>query len=102
LETCNSRISRGPILWTGARQRVRPDATKGDWRSNRRRSVIAESALSGFPPDITTWGRRLFDAKNQLDVAPHWALFPGAAVFLTVLSITSLATVCAMRSTRAA
>src|ERR1700733_2234376 len=54
-------------------------------------AIIAESTLSflglGFPPDIPTWGRILFDAKDQLDVAPHWALFAGGAIFLTVLSI---------------
>jgi peptide/nickel transport system permease protein len=54
-------------------------------------AIIAESTLSflglGFPPDIPTWGRLLFDAKDHLDVAPHWALFPGGAIFLTVLSI---------------
>jgi len=54
-------------------------------------AIIAESTLSflglGFPPDIPTWGRLLFDAKDYLDIAPHWALFPGAAIFLTVLSI---------------
>lgn len=54
-------------------------------------AIIAESTLSflglGFPPDIPTWGRLLFDAKDHLDIAPHWALFPGAAIFLTVLSI---------------
>jgi peptide/nickel transport system permease protein len=54
-------------------------------------AIIAESSLSflglGFPPDIPSWGRILFDAKDNLDFAPHWALFPGAAIFLTVLSI---------------
>jgi len=54
-------------------------------------AIIAESTLSflglGFPPDIPTWGRLLFDAKDNLDFAPHWALFPGAAIFLTVLTI---------------
>lgn len=54
-------------------------------------AIIAESTLSflglGFPPDIPTWGRLLFDAKDNLDFAPHWALFPGTAIFLTVLSI---------------
>jgi peptide/nickel transport system permease protein len=54
-------------------------------------AIIAESSLSflglGFPPDIPTWGRILFDAKDNLDFAPHWALFPGTAIFLTVLSI---------------
>jgi peptide/nickel transport system permease protein len=54
-------------------------------------AIIAESTLSflglGFPPDIPTWGRILFDAKDTLDHAPHWAIFPGTAIFLTVLSI---------------
>ncbi len=54
-------------------------------------AIIAESTLSflglGFPPDIPTWGRTLFDAKDYLDIAPHWALFPGSAIFLAVLSI---------------
>src|ERR1044071_7770294 len=54
-------------------------------------AIIAESTLSflglGFPSDVPTWGRVLRDAKDYLDIAPHWALFPGAAIFLTVLSI---------------
>jgi peptide/nickel transport system permease protein len=54
-------------------------------------AIIAESTLSflglGFPPDTPTWGRLLFDAKDNLDFAPHWAIFPGAMIFLTVLSI---------------
>jgi peptide/nickel transport system permease protein len=54
-------------------------------------AIIAESTLSflglGFPPDTPTWGRILFDGKDYLDIAPHWALFPGAAIFLAVLSI---------------
>src|SRR5271170_416018 len=54
-------------------------------------AIIAESTLSflglGFPPDIPTWGRLLYDAKDYLDIAPHWALFPGGAIFLAVLSI---------------
>lgn len=54
-------------------------------------AIIAESTLSflglGFPPDIPTWGRILYDAKDNLDFAPHWAILPGTAIFLTVLSI---------------
>jgi peptide/nickel transport system permease protein len=54
-------------------------------------AIIFESTLSflglGFPPDIPTWGRILYDAKDYLDFAPHWAVFAGAAIFLTVLSI---------------
>jgi peptide/nickel transport system permease protein len=54
-------------------------------------AIITESTLSflglGFPPDIPTWGRVLFDAKDTIDIAPHWALFSGGAIFLAVLSI---------------
>jgi peptide/nickel transport system permease protein len=54
-------------------------------------AIIAESTLSflglGFPPDIPTWGRILYDAKDYLDIAAYWAIFPGAAIFLAVLTI---------------
>jgi peptide/nickel transport system permease protein len=54
-------------------------------------AIIAESTLSflglGFPPDIPTWGRILYDGRDYMDLAPHWALFPGLAIFFTVLTI---------------
>ena len=54
-------------------------------------AIIAESTLSflglGFPPDIPTWGRILYDGRDYMDIAVHWALFPGIAIFLTVLTI---------------
>jgi peptide/nickel transport system permease protein len=54
-------------------------------------SMIAESTLSflglGFPPDVPTWGRLLFDALNFLTIQPSLALFPGLMIFLAVLSI---------------
>jgi peptide/nickel transport system permease protein len=54
-------------------------------------AIIAESTLSflglGFPPDIPTWGRILYDGRDYMDIAVHWALFPGLAIFLTVLTI---------------
>lgn len=54
-------------------------------------AILTESTLSflglGFPSDVPTWGRLLFDAQNYLDSAPHWAIFPGLLIFLTVLSI---------------
>lgn len=53
--------------------------------------ILTESTLSflglGFPPDVPTWGRMLFDAKDYLESAPYMAIFPGLAIFLTVLSI---------------
>ncbi|MDJ0620658.1 MAG: ABC transporter permease [Calothrix sp. MO_192.B10] len=54
-------------------------------------AIITESTLSffglGFPPDVPTWGRMLFDGQNFLEFAPYMVLFPGMAIFLTVLSI---------------
>jgi peptide/nickel transport system permease protein len=54
-------------------------------------AILTESTLSflglGFPSDTPTWGRLLYDAKDYLDIAPHWAFFPGFLIFLTVLSI---------------
>ncbi len=54
-------------------------------------AIITESALSflgvGFPPDMPTWGRLLYDAQQYLDIAPHWAIFPGLLIFMAVLSI---------------
>ena len=54
-------------------------------------AIITESTLSflglGFPPDLPTWGRLLFDAKDYMDVTPHWVIIPGLCIFFTVLSI---------------
>lgn len=56
--------------------------------------IIVESTLSflglGFPPDIPTWGRMLYEAQEYLPTSPHMAIFPGLAIFLTVLSINYL------------
>jgi peptide/nickel transport system permease protein len=54
-------------------------------------AIITESTLSflglGFPPDVPTWGQMLFKAKDYITQAPHLVIFPGLAIFLTVLSI---------------
>jgi len=54
-------------------------------------AIITESVLSflglGFPPDVPTWGRLLYDGQNFLDFAPWMVLFPGFFIFLTVLCI---------------
>jgi peptide/nickel transport system permease protein len=54
-------------------------------------AIIFESTLSflglGFPSDVPTWGRMLYDAKDWIQFTPHEALVPGMAIFLTVLSI---------------
>jgi len=54
-------------------------------------SIIAESTLSflglGFSPEIPSWGRMLYEGKDQLDVAARLAVVPGIAIFLTVLAV---------------
>lgn len=54
-------------------------------------AIIQESTLSflgvGFPPDTPTWGRLVTDGTQFVQSAPWLALFPGALIFLTVLSI---------------
>lgn len=57
-------------------------------------AILAESTLSflglGFPPDVPTWGRMLYDAQNYMELAPHMVIFPGLAIFLTVLCINTI------------
>ena len=57
-------------------------------------AIMIESTLSflglGFPPDLPTWGRMLFEAQNYLTTSPYLAIFPGLAIFLTVLSINAI------------
>lgn len=54
-------------------------------------AIIAESSLSflglGFPSDVPTWGRLLYESRDFVDTAPHWALISGGAIFLAVLSV---------------
>lgn len=54
-------------------------------------AIITESSLSflglGFPPDVPTWGRLLFDYKDWMELAWWSVVFPGGAIFLAVLSI---------------
>lgn len=57
-------------------------------------AILNEAALSflglGAQPPTPTWGRMLFDAKGFLEQAWWMAVFPGMAVFLTVLAFNLL------------
>ncbi|OWJ77939.1 MULTISPECIES: ABC transporter permease [Haematobacter] len=57
-------------------------------------AIIAESSLSflglGVPPTIPTWGGMLSDARSYISSAWWMALFPGLAIFLTVLGLNLL------------
>ncbi len=56
-------------------------------RRRHHRRIDALLPGIGLPARHSDLGRVLFDAKDYLDIAPHWALFPGAAIFLAVLAI---------------
>ena len=53
--------------------------------------IIFEASLSflglGVPPPTPTWGRMVFEGVQYVDSAWWLALFPGAAIVLTVLAI---------------
>ncbi|MGV6875072.1 ABC transporter permease [Pseudochelatococcus sp. B33] len=54
-------------------------------------AIIAEASLSflglGVPPEVPTWGGMLADGRAYVSTAWWIALFPGLAIFVTVLSI---------------
>jgi peptide/nickel transport system permease protein len=54
-------------------------------------AILAEAGLSflglGTPPPSATWGGMLSQALPLIRVAPDVAMYPGAAIFLTVLAI---------------
>lgn len=57
-------------------------------------AIMAEAALSflglGVVPPTPSWGGMLARAREQLMVAPWVALFPGLALFITVLGFNML------------
>ncbi len=57
-------------------------------------AIVAESALSylglGIQVPIPSWGGMLNLAQNQLQTATWLSLFPGAMIFVTVISINFL------------
>jgi peptide/nickel transport system permease protein len=56
--------------------------------------ILAEASLSflglGVQPPQPSWGSMLNDGKNHLLDAPYLTLFPGIAIFLSVLSFNLL------------
>lgn len=55
------------------------------------RVIILEAALSflglGVQPPAASWGRMLAEGRSYMSTAPWIAIFPGAAIFLTALSV---------------
>jgi peptide/nickel transport system permease protein len=56
--------------------------------------ILAESSLSflglGVQPPEPSWGNMLSDAKNHLMDAPYLTVFPGLAIFVSVLTFNLL------------
>lgn len=54
-------------------------------------AILTESALSflglGFPSDVPTWGRLLFENKDFMTQNPWLIVWPGLFISLTILSI---------------
>jgi len=57
-------------------------------------AVLAEASLSflglGVRPPFPSWGSMLSDARDQITTAPWVSIFPGLAIFLTVLGLNLL------------
>lgn len=57
-------------------------------------AVLAEAALSflglGIRPPFPSWGSMLSDARDQITTAPWVSVFPGLAIFVTVLGLNLL------------
>jgi peptide/nickel transport system permease protein len=53
-------------------------------------NVLFEAALSflgvGLRPPTPTWGGMLSEASRWYQIAPHFVVFPGLAIFVTVLA----------------
>ena len=57
-------------------------------------AILAEAALSflglGIRPPFPSWGSMLSEARDQITTAPWLSVFPGLAIFLTVLGLNLL------------
>lgn len=57
-------------------------------------AILIESSLSylglGIQPPLASWGNMLTGAQNYVFTSPSLALFPGLAIFLTVLAYNSI------------
>ncbi|MEU6415011.1 ABC transporter permease [Microbispora sp. NPDC046933] len=57
-------------------------------------NILFEAALSflgvGVKPPTPTWGAMLADAVHKYNVAPNYMIFPGLAIFVTVLAFNLL------------
>jgi peptide/nickel transport system permease protein len=106
-----ARITRASVLSVREQVFVRAAVSIGasDWRIMRRHvlpniaaplivqtslslafAILSEAALSflglGVQPPAPSWGRMLFDGRSYIPDAWWLGVFPGLAIFLTVLA----------------
>jgi peptide/nickel transport system permease protein len=57
-------------------------------------AILSEATLSflglGSPPPTASWGRMLNEARKFMEISPELAIFPGVAIFMTVLGFNLL------------
>ena len=57
-------------------------------------AVLSEASLSflglGIRPPFPSWGSMLSEARDQINTVPWLSIFPGVAIFLTVLGLNLL------------
>jgi peptide/nickel transport system permease protein len=57
-------------------------------------AILGEASLSflglGTPPPAPSWGRMLNEARGFMEINPELAIYPGVAIFLTVLGFNLL------------
>jgi peptide/nickel transport system permease protein len=57
-------------------------------------AVLSEASLSflglGIRPPFPSWGSMLSDARDEITTAPWISIFPGLAIFITVLGLNLL------------
>jgi len=57
-------------------------------------AILSEAALSflglGIRPPFPSWGSMLSEARDQINTVPWLSVFPGIAIFLTVLGLNLL------------
>jgi len=57
-------------------------------------AIVGEASLSflglGVRPPMPSWGAMINDGRSYLLVAPHLTVYPGLAIFMTVLALQSV------------
>ncbi len=113
--TTVARLVRGAVLSVRARDYVRAALALGErplmilWRHilpnvlspiivattlSIGNIILAESVLSflglGIQPPMPSWGNLLTEAQGEMYTAPHLAIYPGMAIFITVICFNFL------------